>query len=136
MSSFRGSLQNDLTEAEICARYGELITILDEAISPKEIDMDLYLTYAIRDWIYKVQSAYNRGEVRDEDSLKRNAMIDWQTHSRIFDLLEFSPNQDGFVCRIKLKPLLDPKEREFMFNDRLSAANYQLKESQTSANSG
>jgi len=129
-------LGNDLTEAEICARYGELITILDEAIIPKEIDMELYLTYAIRDWIYRVQSAYNRGEVRDEDSLKRNAMIDWQTHSRIFDLLEFSINQDSFVCRIKLKPLLDQKEREFMFDNRLSAANYQLKESQTSANSG
>ena len=129
-------LGNDLTEAEICARYGGLITILDEATSPKEIDMDLYLTYAIRDWIYRVQSAYNRSEIRDEDSLKRNAMIDWQTHSRIFDLLEFSLERDGFVCRIKLKPLLDPKEREFMFNDRLSAANYQLEESQTSANSG
>lgn len=129
-------LGNDLKEKEICARYGELINILDEATSPKEIDMDLFLTYAICDWIYKVQSAYNRGEVKDEDSLKRNAMIDWQTHSRIFDLLEFSLNQDGFICKIKLKPLLDPKEREIMFNNRVSAANYQLEERQTSANSG
>lgn len=129
-------LGNDLTEEEIYARYGELINILDEATSPKEIDMDLYLTYAIRDWIYKVQSAYNRGEVKDEESLKRNAMIDWQTHSRIFDLLELSLNRDGFTCRIRLKPLLDPKERVVMFDNRVSAANYQLKESQTSANSG
>jgi len=129
-------LGNDLTEAEICARYSELITILDEATSPKEINMDLYLTYAIRDWIYKVQSAYNRGEVRDTDSLKRNAMIDWATHSRIFDLLEFSTGQDEFTCRIRLKPLLDPKQREVVFDNRLSAANYQLKGSQTSANSG
>ncbi len=128
-------LGNNLTEEEIRARYGELINILDEATSPKAIDMDLYLTYAIRDWIYKVQSAYNRGEVKDEDSLKRNAMTDWQTHSRIFDLLEFSLKRDGFTCRIRLKPLLDPKEREVMFDDRVSAANYQLKESQTSANS-
>ena len=129
-------LEKDLTEEKILARYGELIYILDEATSPKEIDMDLYLTYAIRDWIYKVQSAYNRGEVKDEDSLKRNAMIDWQTYSRIFDLIEFSLNQGGFTCRIKLKPLLDPKEREVMFDNRLSAANYQIKENQTSANSG
>lgn len=120
-------LVNNLTEEEIRARYGELINILDEATSPKEIDMDLYLTYAIRDWIYEVQSAYNRGEVKDEDSLKRNAMIDWQTHSRIFDLLEFSLKQDSFACRIRLKPLLDPKEREVMFDNRVSAANYQLK---------
>ncbi len=129
-------LGNNLTEEEIRARYGELVNILDEATSPKEIDMDLYLTYAIRDWIYKVQSAYNRGEVKDEDSLKRNAMIDWQTHSRIFDLLEFSLNKDGFTCRIRLKPLLDSKEREMIFNNRVSAANYQLEESQPSANNG
>ncbi len=129
-------LGNNLTEEGIRARYGELVNILDEATSPKEIDMDLYLTYAIRDWIYKVQSAYNRGEVKDEDSLKRNAMIDLETHSRIFDLLEFSLNNDGFTCRIRFKRLLDPKEREIMFNNRVSAANYQLEESQTSANSG
>lgn len=122
-------LGNNLTEEEIRARYGELINILDEATSPKEIDMDLYLTYTIRDWIYKVQSAYNRGEVKDEDSLKRNAMIDWKTHSRIFDLLDFTLNRDGFTCRIKLRPLLDPKEREVMFDNKLSAANYPLKES-------
>ena len=129
-------LENDLTEEKIHARYSELINILDEAISPKGIDMDLYLTYAIRDWIYKVQSAYNRGEVKDENSLKRNAMTDWQTHSRIFNLLEFSLNQDGFTCRIRLKSLLDPKEREIVFDNKVSAANYQLKESQASANSG
>jgi len=114
-------------EGEIRARYGELINILDEATSPKEINMDLYLAYAIRDWVYKVQSAYNRGEVKDEDSLKRNAMIDWQTHSRIFDLQGFSLQPDGFTCRIRLKPLLDPKEREFTFDNSVSAANYPLK---------
>lgn len=129
-------LGSDLTEEKIRARYGELINILDKATSPKEIDMDLFLTYAIRDWVYKVQSAYNRGEVKNEDSLKRNAMVDWQTHSRIFDLLEFSLNRDGFTCRIKLKPLLDPKEREVMFDNSLSAANYKLEESRTPANSG
>jgi len=129
-------LENDLTEVEIRARYGELINVLDEATSPKEIDMDLFLTYTIRDWIYKVQSAYNRAELKDEESLKRNAMIDWQTHFRIFDLLEFTLNRDGFTCRIKLKPLLDPKEREVRFNNKVSAANYKLKGSQTSANSG
>lgn len=121
-------LGNDLTEEEVCARYGELVNILDEATNPKEINMDLFLTYAIRKWIFEVQSAYNRGEIKDKDSLKRNAMIEWQTYSRIFDLLEFSLNQDGFTCRIKLKPLLDPKEREAIFNNSLSAANYKLEE--------
>ena len=119
-------LESNLTEGEIHARYGELINILDEATCPKEIDMDLYLTHAIREWIFKVQSAYNRGEVKNMDSLKINATIDWQSHSRIFDLVEFSLDQDGFICRIRLRPLLDPKEREVKFNNLVSAANYQL----------
>ena len=38
--------------------------------------------------------------------------------------------------RIKLKPLLDPKEREVMFDNIVSAANYELEGSQTSANGG
>jgi len=129
-------LGGDLTEAEISARYGELINILDEATNPKEINMDLFITYAIRDWIYKVQSAYNRGELKDEKSLKRNAMIDWQTHSRVFDLIEFSLDPDGFICKIQLKPLLDPKKRVFTFDNKVSAANYELDDSQTLANNG
>lgn len=124
------------TEEEISARYGELVNILDKATSPKEIDMDSRITYAICDWIYEVQSAYKRGEVRDEDSLKRNARIDWQTHSRIFDLLDFTLHKkSGFTCRIKLKPLIDLKEREVTFDNKLSAADYSLKESQTQATS-
>lgn len=119
-------LENNLTETKIRERYGELITNLDEAINPKEIDLDLYVTYAVRDWIHEVQSAFNRGEIKDGESLKRNTRVDWQTHSRIFDLLEFSTNRDGFTCRIKLKPLVDPGERETAFDNRDSAANYQL----------
>jgi hypothetical protein len=119
-------LGSDLTEKEIHDRYHELPNILDEATSPKGIDTNLHLTYAVRDWIFQVQSAYNRGEIKDEDSLKRNALIDWQTHSRIFDLLEFSLKKDNFTCRIRLKPLLDPKEREVSFDKIASAANYTI----------
>lgn len=128
-------LGSNLTGEEISARYGELVSILDEATNPKGIDVDLFLIYAIREWIFKVQSAYNRGEVKNGDSLKRNATIDWQSHSRIFDLLEFSLNRDGFNCRIRLKPLLDPKEREIVFDNTVSAANYQLEESKASTDS-
>jgi len=120
-------LENDLSEQDIFARYNDLLSILDEATSPKEINMDLYLTYVVRDWIHKVQTAYYRGEVKDKDSLMKNATIEWQNHSRIFDLLEFVKTQDGFTCKIKIKTLLDIKEREVAFDNMISAANYKLK---------
>jgi hypothetical protein len=119
-------LGNDLNESQINSRYGALIKIIDEATNPKIIDMNMFITYAIRDWIFKVQSAFNRGEIRDAPSLMANAILDWQAHSRIFSLVAFSLNTGGFECRIKLKPSLDPNEREFTFDNLISAANFQL----------
>jgi len=122
-------LKNDLTKEEARSKYDRLINILDKVTNPKEINMNLYLTYAVRKWIFEVQSAYNQDEVKNEDSLKKNAKVDWQTYSRIFNLISFSSNLDGFICKIKLKPLIDSKEREFEFDNKLSAANYQLQKS-------
>jgi len=121
-------LRSDLAEQEICQRYSEIIKILDEATASKAINLDLHLSYTIGDWINKVQFAYVRGEVKDIDSLKRNASVDWATYSRIFDLLDFSVGPDGFTCRIKLKSSLDPKEREVVFDNRNVPASYRLTE--------
>src|SRR5659263_546611 len=119
-------LSNDLSEEQIRSRYGELITILDKASHSNEVNMDGHLSYTISDWIHKVQMAFRRGEIQDIESLKRNATLEWGIHSRIIELLEFSPNLDGFISRIKLKPLIDPKEREFRFNNVTVAANFEL----------
>lgn len=120
------------SENEINERYRELINILDEASGAKEIDMDSALHDVICEWIFKVQRAFKRGELKTEESLKSNATIDWKTYSRIFEVKEFSISESGFSCRIKLNRLLDPKERECVFDNMTSAANYKLYENQTS----
>jgi hypothetical protein len=119
-------LENDLDEPQINSRYGKLAKILDDATSPRIIDMDLFITNVIRDWIFKVQMSFNRGEIKDMSSLKGNTILDWQTYSRIFDLLDFTLLDEGFNCKIKFKKSLDPREREFTFNNLVSAANFQL----------
>jgi len=129
-------LQHALTEEEILARYGELVCILDEAANPKGIDIDKHLEEYIQRFIFEVQRVYQRGEIKDEDSLKRNAMINWETYSRVLDLLKFTLTSDGFSCTIKLKPLVDPRQRECNFNNATNAGNYELGEGQTSLNSG
>ncbi len=129
-------LQNALTEEGIRARYGELVGILDEATNPKDIDIDKHLEEYIQRFIFEVQRAYRRGEIKDADSLKRNAMVNWETYSRVLDLLEFTSTSDGFSCTIKLKPLVDPRQRKCRFDNHTNAGNYELGEGQTSLNSG
>jgi hypothetical protein len=119
-------LGNELTEEQVLARYDGLLTILDETSRPNVVNMDLYLGYTIGDWVHKVQSAFVRGEIRDEQSLERSATVEWATHSPIFELLEFSPDSDRFTCRIKLKPLVDPSERIVTFDNTTVAANFKL----------
>lgn len=119
-------LKNDSNIGQINLRYADLITILDEASSSNTVNLDSHLSYIISDWIHKVQLAFNRGEISDIQSLETNAIIDWATHSRIFELLEFNSDSSVFNCKIKLKQLVDSKEREIVFNDEIVAAKYKL----------
>ncbi|NJD54766.1 MAG: hypothetical protein FIB07_18155 [Candidatus Methanoperedens sp.] len=127
-------LNNDLNEEQVRSRYGELINILDKASRSSMVNMDEQLSYTISDWIHKVQMAFRRGEIQDVESLKRNATVEWAIHSRIIELLEFSPNLDGFISRIKLKPLVDPMEREVRFINATVAANFKLEVESIQAN--
>ena len=119
-------LRDNLSETEIVSRYAELILVLDEATQAMGINVDAYLSYVIGDWIHNVQSAYVRGEIKDADSLKKNALVNWTTHSRIFDLIELVANLEGFVCKVKLKPIVDPREREIAFDNNTVAATFCL----------
>jgi hypothetical protein len=40
--------------------------------------------------------------------------------------MAFEKNASGFSCKMKIKPLVDPTEREFVFSNEDSAANYTL----------
>ena len=115
-----------MSETKIVSRYAELILVLDEATEAMGVNVEVYLSYVIGDWIHNVQSAYVRGEIKDSDSLKRNTLVNWMTHSRIFDLLEFALNLEGFVCKVKLKPIVDPREREITFDNNTVAATFRL----------
>ncbi|MBD2343892.1 ATP-dependent nuclease [Anabaena subtropica] len=121
-------LSNDLTEEMFHLRYPELINILDEASESNEINMDLYISYAIGDWIHKFQSAFTRGDILDKDSLVKISILELEDYSRIFDIVDFNKNTDGFICKLRLKKIIDLKEREIKFNNKTVAANFQLSE--------
>lgn len=128
-------LSEDTTESMICERYTELVTILDQATRSKQIDIRKHLNEYISRFIFEVQLAYNRGEIINESSLKRNTLIDWGAYSRLFDLIQFSSDPAGFNCRIKLKGFIDPTQSEIVFDNRISAANFQIHKNDTPINS-
>ena len=118
--------RRNMADQEFCSRYMELITILDETCGALCVETESYLGETIGDWIHNVQRAIERGDVKDEDSLRKNAKIDWVSYSRIFELEQFARIAGGFSCRIKLKELVDPCQRSVEFNEKTHAASYAL----------
>lgn len=119
-------LTGDLSEQDVLARYGSLVEILDAATSSRVPDFVGHLNYLIADWIHKVQSAVVRGEVKDADSLRVSPLVEWSTYSRILELPDFQKTPTGFTCRVRLKPSVDPFEREFQFDETDVPASYRL----------
>lgn len=117
---------NNTIEQDFNSRYGELITILDKACGALPLETESYLSETVGDWIHRVQRTVNRGDVKDEDSLKTDAAIGWGSYSRIFELQEFTPKSDGFSCAVRLKELVDSKRRIIRFDDKTHAASYVL----------
>lgn len=103
--------------AAIEARYADLIPILDAASGVCEVNLKQHLGYAVGEFIGNVQRAFERQEIRSVETLKQHASVDWSTYNRILEVISFAMENDGFNCRMKLKPVVDPEESEFNFSD-------------------
>lgn len=104
--------------AAIEARYAVLIPILDAASGSTEVNLRQHLGYAMGLVIGKVQVAFERKEIQSVDSLKAHASVDWSIYNRIVDILSFEAKEGEFVCRMRLKPIVDHGEAEFEFTDK------------------
>lgn len=119
-------LDNVLSETEIRRRYDELIDILDKSSHSSILDIDSHINPVIGEWIYLVQLAFHRREIIDRESLSKAPQLKWSAYSRLFDLVEFTPNKSGFSCIIKLKASIDPSERVVKFNENTIASSFTL----------
>ena len=113
---------------EVEQEYRELIEILDAASESTTINLDLYISYAIGDWIHKVQFAFIRGEIKDKISLENNPTLECTSYFRLFDLLEFIPTSDNFCCKIQLKRSVDNPQRIVEFDLNTVPATYKLEQ--------
>lgn len=107
-------------------RYPTLIPLLDRAQGLALLDLDRHLGYAIGDWISDVQSGVAREEITDSSTLQSHALIDWGTHTRLFELLHFEVSSQKFRCHLKLTRVVDEQQREFEFNQDTDHANFRL----------
>ena len=73
--------------------------------------------YAVGVFIGNIQVAFERKEMNSVDTLTQHASVDWSTHNRIFAVVSFETKDGSFVCRMKLKPIVDFDEAEFEFTD-------------------
>jgi hypothetical protein len=119
-------IDTDLSDEDFISRYGEVISILDQASLSKKINLDVQLNYVISEWIHRVQMAHRRNSSLTIESIKEDLTLEWTKYLRIFELIDFSANQSEFKCKIKLKPSIDPLERAIEFDNKCVAANFVL----------
>lgn len=108
-------LEELLNENDLRSRYGDLIDVLDRVTQTIKVSVEKQIVHHLADWVHKVQSAYRRNSPSNLLALENDPFVDWKVYSRLLTLVSFQSDGNGFVCRIKLKPTIDPHEREVSF---------------------
>ena len=115
--------------ADIKVQYKELLSILKDSVPFVSVDLLKHLRFTLIDFIHKVQTAVERGDVNSIETLRTNGNIDYATYSQILECRDggFSVDSDRhFSCRVSLKQALLGEERVFEFTDNTTARDFQL----------
>ena len=121
-------MQEDNVE-HLQEKYDKLLLLLKDSIPTIEINMLKHITYAVIDWIQKVQNAINRNEVKDIQSLRTNARVEYSTYSQILECKDgdFTLNPDNtFSCTISLKSSVVGEEKQITFSDKTTPRNFKI----------
>lgn len=118
-----------LLGADIKVQYKELLSILKESVPFVSVDLLKHLRFTLIDFIHKVQTAVERGDVNSIETLRTNGSIDYATYSQILECSDggFTVDSDRhFCCRVSLKQALLGEEKVFEFTDNTTARDFQL----------
>lgn len=109
--------------------YKDILPLLIESVPYIKVDTLKHAKFTIIDWIQKVQNAINRGEIRDIQSLRTNARVNYSTYSQILECKDddFILNPDNtFSCTIYLKSSVVGEEKQIIFSDKTTPRNFKL----------
>lgn len=117
------------SKEEIGRRYSNILPLLSEAIPYVKVDMIKHTRFTIIDFIHKVQTAVERKEVTNIDSLRSNGKVEYQMYNQILECRDdgFVLNQNGeFTCTIYLKASVVGLEKRVVFSDRTTARDFSI----------
>ena len=117
------------SKEEIERRYSNILPLLSEAIPYVKVDMIKHTRFTIIEFIHKVQTAVERKEVTNIDSLRSNGKVEYQMYNQILECRDdgFVLNQNGeFTCTIYLKASVVGLEKRVVFSDRTTARDFSI----------
>lgn len=117
-----------------CLAFGDRIIklndyLLKEAANKKPTYKMKHMRFTVIDFIQRVQTAVERGDVNNLGSLKANGNVDYPTFSQILECREgdFTINADKqFECKLYLKAGMLGVEKLVEFTDKTTARDFQL----------
>ena len=122
-------LSATLDEDTFIERYGELITIIDEACETISIDLGPLINAALGDFIHHIQKEFKLKRIMDVESIKTNNMVSWQLYSRVISNITFTRSDDtSFVCRIQLNENIDSSQTLYSFTETTVPSNFNINE--------
>ena len=115
------------TKEDILNNYPELTEIIKEAVPSIEIEILKHLKFEIFEWIHKVQTGIAKGEIDNENDLKRNAKINYSLYNQILELQELIIEENRtFECRIIIKETISAEQPVVNFNQLTNAHNFKI----------
>ena len=109
--------------------YSDILPLLKASVPHVKVNILKHVKYTIIDWIQKVQNAIARSEIKDLQTLKSNARVEYSTFNQILECRDgdFTLQPDGkFNCTIYLKASVVGEEKQINFSDQTIPRNFEI----------
>lgn len=119
----------NLNGNEVASQYEAILSLLCESVPFVNVDLLKHMRFTIIDFIQKVQTAVERGDVTSLETLKSNGNIDYTTYGQILECRDgdFTVAEDKqFECKIYLKAGMVGNEKLVRFTDKTTAREFQF----------
>ncbi len=117
---------DDKTALEI--EYDDLVRVLKTCVPQIKVDLSKHLKFQIVEWLQTVQRAISKGDIKEIESLKVNAKIDYKLFNQIIEVVDLKVEDDkSFVCKIKIAKSLTDTDHEITFTETTIPHTFEFK---------
>ena len=114
---------------DVAITYSEPLSLLKESIPFITVNMLEHTRFTVIDFIQRVQTAVERGDVTNIETLRNNGNIDYVTYSQILECADgdFTVNADKqFHCKVTLKESVVGLAIQVDFDNKTTAHEFQF----------